>query len=115
MTTYNVPLKPVLEAEAAVAGDPGCPMLQAYAVGRYYTRTLSLNLLGTMWYIYDSDGFHNAAIVEPQNPAQHRPAYQAYQQAVTQLKGVTYVDALAGQPAGVEGYRFARAGGALTV
>jgi len=31
--------------------------------------------------------------------------------AVKQLKGVTYVGALADQPAGIEGYRFARPGG----
>jgi hypothetical protein len=68
-------------------------------------------LLGTMWYIYDSDVFHNAAMVEPQDPARHRPAYQAYQHAVKQLKDVTYIGALADQPAGIEGYRFARPDG----
>ena len=115
MTTYNVPLKPMLMTETGLLCDPGCPKLQAYAVGRYYTRALSLNLLGTMWYIYDSDEFHNTAMVEPQNPDQHRPAYQAYQHAVRQLKGVTYVGVLTGQPSGIEGYRFARPDGALTV
>jgi len=54
-------------------------------------------------------------MVEPQNPTQQRPAYQAYQHAVTQLKGVTYAGPLTGQPAGIEGYRFVRPDGALTV
>jgi len=54
-------------------------------------------------------------MVEPQNPDQHRPAYQAYQHAVGQLTGVTYVGVLTGQPSGIEGYRFARPDGALTV
>ena len=105
----------MLMTETGLLCDPGCPKLQAYAVGRYYTRALSLDLLGTMWYIYDSDGFHNTAMVEPQDPARHRPAYQAYQHAVRQLKGVTYAGALTGQPSGIEGYRFARPDGALTV
>jgi hypothetical protein len=115
MNTYNIPPKPMLMTETGLLCDPGCPTLQAYAVGRYYTRALSFNLLGSMWYIYDSDGFHNTAMVEPQDPARKRPAYQAYQHAVKQLKGVTYAGPLAGQPAGIEGYRFARPDGALTV
>ncbi len=115
LKTYNVPPKPMLMTETGLLCDPGCPKLQAYAVGRYYTRAISLNLLGTMWYIYDSDVFHNSALVEPQDPSQHRPAYQAYQHAVTQLKGVAYTGPLAGQPDGIEGYRFTRPDGALTV
>ncbi len=115
MNTYNIPPKPMLMTETGLLCDPGCPNLQAYAVGRYYTRALSFNLLGSMWYIYDSDGFHNTAMVEPQDPTRHRPAYQAYQHAVKQLKGVTYAGPLAGQPAGIEGYRFVRPDGALTV
>jgi len=115
MTTYNVPLKPMLMTETGLLCDPGCPKLQAYAIGRYYTRALSLNLIGTMWYIYDSDEFHNTAMVEPQDPTQHRPAYQAYQHTVKQLKGVTYVGPLAGQPDGVEGYRFTQPDGIGTL
>jgi hypothetical protein len=115
MTTYNVPIKPMLMTETGLLCDPGCPMLQAYAVGRYYTRAISLDLLGTMWYIYDSDEFHNSAMIEPQDPARHRPAYQAYQHVVTQLEGATYTGALVGQPSGIEGYRFARPDGTLTV
>jgi hypothetical protein len=106
MTIYNVPPIPMLMTETGLLCDPGCPMLQAYAVGRYYTRALSLNLLGTMWYIYDSDEFHHSAMVEPHDPTQHRPAYQAYQHAVKQLQGVTYIGPLADPPDGIEGYHF---------
>jgi hypothetical protein len=115
MTTYNIPFKPMLMTETGLLCDPGCPKLQGYAVGRYYARAISLGLLGTMWYIYDSDDFHNTALVEPQDPARHRSAYQAYQHAVGQLKSVTYTGALTGQPSGIEGYRFDRPDGALTV
>jgi hypothetical protein len=115
MSSYNIPPKPMLMTETGLLCDPGCPKLQGYAVGRYYTRALSFHLLGTMWYIYDSDAFHHTAMVEPQNPDQHRPAYQAYQHAIKQLLGATYSGALEGQPSGVEGYRFVRPGGALTV
>jgi len=115
MQAYQVPPKPMLITETALLCDPGCPKLQAYAVGRFYTRAISYDLLGTMWYIYDSDHFHNAAMVEPLDPNQHRPAYEAYQHAVTQLKGVTYIGVLVGQPSGIEGHRFARPDGTLTV
>jgi hypothetical protein len=112
---YNVPRKPMLMTETGLLCDPHCPKLQAYAVGRYYARALSYDLLGSMWYIYDSDEFHHTAIVEPLNPAQPRPAYHAYRHAVSLLKGATYTGALEGQPDGIEGYRFTRAGALLTV
>jgi hypothetical protein len=115
MTTYNIPIKPMLMSETGLLCDPGCPKLQGYAVGRYYARAISWNLLGTMWYMYDSDEFHHTAMVEPLHPEQHRPAYQAYQHAVKQLKDVTYIGPLVGQPSGIEGYRFARPDGVLTM
>jgi len=114
-TAYNIPPKPMLMTETGLLCDPGCPKLQAYAVGRYYARALSYNLLGSMWYIYDSDVFHNTALVDPKDPSLPRPAYYAYQYAVTQLKGATSVGPLEGQPSSVEGYRFARPDGMLTV
>jgi hypothetical protein len=115
MTTYNVPIKPMLMTETGLLCDPSCPRLQAYAVGRYYTRALSLHLLGTMWYLYDSDEFHHTAMVEPQDPSQHRAAYQAYYEVVQQLKDTTYIGPLVDQPNGIEGYRFTRPDGSLTV
>jgi hypothetical protein len=115
LTTYKIPPKPMLMTETGLLCDPGCPKLQAYAIGRYFARAISFNLLGTMWYMFDSDEFHNTALVEPQDPTRQRPAFLAYQQAVNQLTGATYAGTLAGQPAGIEGYRFARPDGALTV
>src|SRR4029079_7737787 len=38
MQAYKVPPKPMLITETALLCDPGCPKLQAYAVGRFYTR-----------------------------------------------------------------------------
>jgi hypothetical protein len=104
---YNVGPKPMIITEQALLCDPACPQLQAYAVGRYYARALSYNLLGTLWYIYDADGFHHTALVEPTDVSQLRPAYRAYQYAATQLQDMSYIGPLEGQPAGVEGYRFA--------
>jgi hypothetical protein len=112
---YNVPRKPMLMTETGLLCDPGCPKLQAWAVGRYYARAIAYDLLGTMWYMYDSDEFHNTAIVSPQDPTQPRLAYQAYGYAATMLKGVTFAGALEGQPSSIEGYRFARPDGMLTV
>jgi hypothetical protein len=108
MTTYQVPLKPMLITEQALLCDPACPKLQAYAVGRYYARALGSNLLGSLWYIYDSDGFHNTALVEPSNILQRRPAYYAYKYAATLLSGASSLGPLTDQPSGVEGYRFAQ-------
>jgi hypothetical protein len=105
---YNVPPKPMMITEAGILCDPGCPLTQAYAVGRYYARGLANNLLGVLWYIYDSDDFHNTALIDPDNIAQSRPAYYAYKHAAAQLTGAAYAGALAGQSAGVEGYRFTR-------
>ncbi|HJZ47936.1 MAG TPA: hypothetical protein VKE41_12250, partial [Roseiflexaceae bacterium] len=115
MSTYQVPLKPMLITEQALLCEPACPQLQAYMVGRFYARALSSNLLGSLWYMYDSDSFHHTALVEPNNIAQLRPAYDAYKHAAAQLKGASYLGALEGQPAGVEGYRFAQPAGELTI
>jgi len=113
--SYNVPRKPMLMTETGLLCDPGCPKLQAYAVGRYYARALNYDLLGSMWYIYDSDEFHHTAMVDPQDPSQPRLAYQAYRHAATLLKDVTNAGALDGQPSGIEGYRFTGPHGMLTV
>lgn len=113
--TYNVPRKPMMMTEAGILCDPGCPLIQAYSMGRYYARAISFDLLATLWYIYDGDGFHNTGLIEPDDITQMRPAYYAYQHAAAQLTGVTYAGPLEGQPEGVEGYRFTRSDGALTV
>jgi hypothetical protein len=105
----------MLMTETGLLCDPACPKLQAWAIGRYYSRALSYNLLGSMWYIYDSDEFHNTALVNPQDPSQPRLAYQAYRHAAAMLKDATSAGALEGQPSGIEGYRFTRADGTLTV
>jgi hypothetical protein len=115
MQTYNVPRKPMIITEQAVLCDSACPKLQSYWVGRFYARAASSNLLGSLWYIYDSDSFNHTALVEPKATSQLRPAYHAYQHAATQLHGANYVGLLLGQPSGVEGYRFAVPAGELTI
>ena len=115
MQTYQVSPKPMLITEQAVLCDPSCPKLQAYSVGRFYARALSSNLLGSLWYIYDADTFHNTGLVEPKATNQLRPAYYAYKHAATQLTGAVYLGPLSDQPSGVEGYRFAQPAGELTV
>jgi hypothetical protein len=115
MQAYNVPRKPMLITEQAVLCDTACPKLQAYWVGRFYARAVSSGLLGSLWYIYDSDSFHHTALVEPGAPSQLRPAYSAYQHAAAQLSGAHALGPLLGQPAGVEGYRFAVPAGELTI
>jgi hypothetical protein len=115
MQTYHVPRKPMIITEQALLCDKACPKLQAYWVGRFYVRAASSNLLGSLWYIYDSDSFNNTGLVEPNATTQLRPAYSAYKHAATQLRGADYIGVLPGQPTGVEGYRFAQPAGELTI
>src|SRR5215213_3648277 len=90
---------------------PEAPILLGWAL----LRAASSNLLGSLWYIYDSDNFNHTALVEPNATMQLRPAYSAYKHAAAQLRGVDYIGVLLGQPAGVEGYRFAQPAGELTI
>lgn len=116
---YNVPPKPLIRTEAALL-CPGtvsaeCRWAQADYVGRIYARTLRDGLLGTVWYIYDNDSHHNAALIDPGDVWVPRPAYFAYRHAATMMSQATYLGPLSGVPPSVEGYRLARPGDTLTV
>ena len=118
MQTYGVPQKPLINTETAllcITVTPECREAQADAVGRYYARAINDRLAGLLWYIYDSDSFRNTALVEPSNVAVRRPAFHAYQAAATLLENTRPIGALAGQPAGVEGYRFSRGRQIVTI
>jgi hypothetical protein len=115
LKAYNIPPKPMMITETGLLCDPACPLPEAYAVARFYTSALSYNLIGSLWYIYDGDGFHHTALVEPTNVSQLRPAYLAYQHAAAMLKGASYIGPLEGQPSGVEGYRFSLSYGMLII
>jgi hypothetical protein len=115
MQVYGVPLKPMIITEQGILCDPACPLMEAYSIGRYYARAVSYNLLGGLWYIYDSDAFHNTALVDPQDITKPRPAYHAYKHAASLLKDATAMGPLETLYPGVEGYRFARPGGGLVV
>jgi hypothetical protein len=113
MDRYGVPHKPMLNTEAALLctiPTPACSEAQANAIGRFYIRAIVDGLLGHLWYVYDSDDFNHTALVEPSNVLVQRPIYQAYRNAATHLSGARFLERLSAQGAGVEGYRFSRAG-----
>jgi hypothetical protein len=99
--------KPLFNTEGALlcqTPSAECAEAQAYAMGRLYVRALRDNLLGYIWYIYDSDSFRHTALVEPQNPSQRRPAYAAFATAAAALGEHQYAGPVEGLPAGVEGH-----------
>jgi len=118
MQTYGVPQKPMISTESALlclTGTPDCREAQADAIGRFYARSLNDGLVGQMWYIYDNDGFRNTALVEPADVSVPRPAFFAYRTAAALLENTRALGTLAGQPAGVEGYRFSRGQQVITI
>jgi hypothetical protein len=117
MDRYGVPRKPMLNTEAALlcqVATPACSESQANALGRFYIRAIADDLLGHLWYVYDSDEFNHTALVEPSNVSVQRPIYQAYRQVATQLTGARLLGPLTGQANGIEGYRFASGGRTIT-
>jgi len=118
MDRYGVPRKPLLNTEAALlcpTATLACSQAQANAIGRFYIRAIVDGLLGHLWYIYDSDDFNHTALVEPSNVLVQRPIYQAYRQVAVLLNGARLLGPLAGQAAGIEGYRFAKGAQTITV
>jgi hypothetical protein len=113
---YQVPNLPLIRTETAllcVAVTPECRWAQADLVGRTYARTMRDGLLATIWYQYDSDSFHNTALIEPSDIWVPRPAYFAYRHTGRLLSGARYAGPIPGLPAAVEGYQFTR--GAQTI
>ncbi len=118
MDKYGVPRKPMINTEMALLCSvvtTECRQAQADAIGRSYTRAIADGLLGHLWYLYDSDGFYNTALVEPSDVFTQRPAYQAYRNAATLLGGARFLGPLSAQAAGIEGYRFASGARTITV
>jgi len=116
--THGVPNKPLMRTETALlclVGHHACRQQQANYVVRHYARSVRDRLLGSIWYIYDSDGFRNAALVEPESPSVPRPAWTAMQHAATMFGDARYYGELLGQPPEVEGHRFTRDSKVITV
>jgi hypothetical protein len=118
MDKYGVPRKPMLNTEAALlcpTSTPDCSEAQANAIGRFYIRAIADQLLGHLWYIYDSDAFNHTALVEPADVSVQRPTYLAYRQLAVLLDGARLLGPLTGQAAGIEGYRFTSGTRTITV
>jgi hypothetical protein len=118
MDRYGVARKPMLNTEAALLCSivtPECSEAQGNAIGRFYIRAIADQLLGHLWYIYDSDAFNNTALVNPFDVSVQRPIYRAYRQVATLLSGAHLLGPLTGQAAEIEGYRFASGTRTVTV
>ena len=115
---YGVAPKPLIRTEAAllcVDVTPACRWAQADLVGRVYARTLRDGLLATIWYIYDSDSYHNTAMIEPGDVFVPRPTYFAYRHTARLLSGSTYLGLQPGLPTSVSAYRFQRGSAIIVV
>jgi hypothetical protein len=113
---YGEPVKPMMRTETAllcVEATPECRWAQADLVGRTYARSIRDQLLASLWYIYDNDGFHNTGMIEEGDVWVPRPAYFAYRHAARMLNGAAYAGPIPGLPAAAEGYIFKR--GAETI
>ncbi len=109
MEQYNIAPKPLMRTESALLCPKvtaECRWAQADYMARLYARAMRDNLLGNLWYIYDHDGFHSGALVEPGDVFNPRPAYFAYRQAAIMLGGKRYSGPVTGLPEGVESYYF---------
>lgn len=96
--------KPLISTETALLcsiPNNTCMLAQADYAGRALARAYRDDLAGWIWYIYDSDSFNATALIEPDQPAQTRPAYRAIQYANQLLRDAEYVGMLSDQPAGV--------------
>jgi hypothetical protein len=107
---YGVAEKPMLRTEGALLcpGEvtPECRWAQADFLSRIFVRSMRDGLLANIWYVYDSDSYHNTALIEPGDVFVPRPAYFAYRHAARMLKNAAYVGPIEGLVSGVEGYRF---------
>lgn len=113
LQAYGQPVKPMMRTEAALLctePSPECRWAQADLVARTYARTERDQLLATLWYIYDDDGYHNTALIEPLDVWVPRPAYFAYRHAARMFNGAEYLGPIPGLPPSAEGYAFRRGG-----
>ncbi|NJM08357.1 hypothetical protein HC891_22510 [Candidatus Gracilibacteria bacterium] len=103
--------KPLMNTEGALLCNEdslACRTAQAYAVGRLYARAARDNLLGHIWYIYDSDGFRHTALIDTNDFSTLRPAYIAFHYTSNRLASAQFIGPITGQRLSVEGYRFQR-------
>lgn len=108
---YGVAHIPIMRTETGllcIEVTPECRWAQADFMSRSFVRTMRDGLMGTIWYIYDNDSFHNTAMIEPSDIWVPRPAYFAYRHIAVVLNGAQYAGPIAGIPATVEGYVFTR-------
>lgn len=115
---YNVPEKPMIRTEAGllcVEVSPECRWAQADYLTRVFVRALDEGLLGTVWYVYDNDGYHNTALIEPDDVFVPRPAYFAYRHAANLLGKASHRWKLSDLPAGIEAHRFLTPNGEVFV
>lgn len=113
LRAYNLPYKPLIRTESALLcteATPECRWAQADLVARTYARTVRDQVVATLWYIYDDDGFHNTALIEPLDVFVPRPAYFAYRHAARMFNGADYLGPIPGLPPAAEGYMFRRGG-----
>jgi hypothetical protein len=112
LVRYKLPPKPMIRTEAAllcIEVNPECRWAQADYTARSFARSLRDGLTANIWYIYDHDGYHNTAMIEPEDAFVPRPAYFAYRHVLDMLVGTRYLGPMTGVPGSVEGYRFQRA------
>ncbi len=119
LARYGVPEKPLIRTEGALLcpGEitPECRWAQADYLSRVFTRSLRDGLTADIWYIYDSDSYHNTALIEPGDVLVPRPGYFAYRHASRTLTGARYLRPLAGVPDTIEGYVLQRSDGYIVV
>ncbi len=115
---YGIASKPLIRTEGALlcsTPHQACRRQQTDFIARMYARAAHDGLLGSLWYLYDSDSFRHSALVEPDDPDVARPAFVAMNQAAAMIGGTRYVGRLTGQSPGIEGYRFRRNNETITI
>jgi hypothetical protein len=105
---YDVPEKPMIRSEnglLCIEVTPECRWAQADYLTRTYVRSLDAQLLASIWYVYDNDGYHNTALIEPDDVFVPRPAYFAYRHAAGMLSIAAHRWQLSDLPTGIEAHR----------
>jgi hypothetical protein len=109
---YKVKSKPLIRTESALLCNEGtyeCRWAQADMLSRFFVRSLRDGLMANIWYLYNHDGYHNTALIDPSNIFSPRPAYFAYRHAAQTLSGSRYIGPISGVPETIEGYQLIKA------
>ncbi len=80
--------------------------MQAYHLIRGYTRGMSVDLEGMMWFTIHGPGWENSGLLEPGQTAT-RKSYDAFQFLISELRGFSYINTV-NYGEGTEGYAFER-------